>query len=310
MVLKGKTMLFYNKSRLILLSIVLIIIYYTGSTVALSQSSTDSSSSSLCCLAICVGLLALIIVFMYNKNQSKKTELQNIAKLVESKDLAGIEPLVNQLDSYDANIRNNAAVSLQNYGIENIEPILASIIKNRNNDIRATTSPKRPVDINVIVKKNVAKEISYNLVTVDFAPETINSLVPLLSSNKIGVRNAITNVLLEFNSAAVEPLILTLNSPDKMTLNSPDKNIRANSLNILGKINDIRSVEPIMKALKDENIDVRNAAAEAIKGFNISAIPKERETIREIVKMPCKYCGTLVEITATKCPSCGAPFKP
>jgi len=35
----------------------------------------------------------------------------------------------------------------------------------------------------------------------------------------------------------------------------------------------------------------------------------EKETIKEIVKIPCSYCGTLVENTASKCPSCGAPFK-
>jgi Zn finger protein HypA/HybF involved in hydrogenase expression len=32
---------------------------------------------------------------------------------------------------------------------------------------------------------------------------------------------------------------------------------------------------------------------------------------KEIVKIPCKYCGALIEITggATKCPNCGAPVK-
>jgi hypothetical protein len=32
---------------------------------------------------------------------------------------------------------------------------------------------------------------------------------------------------------------------------------------------------------------------------------------REVIKVPCKYCGALVELTAdaNKCPSCGAPLK-
>ncbi len=32
---------------------------------------------------------------------------------------------------------------------------------------------------------------------------------------------------------------------------------------------------------------------------------------KEVVKVPCKYCGTLMELTAgiSKCPSCGAPIK-
>jgi len=31
-----------------------------------------------------------------------------------------------------------------------------------------------------------------------------------------------------------------------------------------------------------------------------------KEVIREIVKVPCKYCGTLNEITEKKCSNCGA----
>jgi len=31
----------------------------------------------------------------------------------------------------------------------------------------------------------------------------------------------------------------------------------------------------------------------------------ERVVVREIVKIPCKYCGSLVEQTASSCPNCG-----
>lgn len=33
-----------------------------------------------------------------------------------------------------------------------------------------------------------------------------------------------------------------------------------------------------------------------------------KEVIREIIKIPCEYCGTLNEITLRNCPSCGAPI--
>jgi len=36
---------------------------------------------------------------------------------------------------------------------------------------------------------------------------------------------------------------------------------------------------------------------------------REKEIIREIVKIPCKYCGTLVDQNAVRCPSCNAPLK-
>lgn len=35
---------------------------------------------------------------------------------------------------------------------------------------------------------------------------------------------------------------------------------------------------------------------------------KVKEIIREIVKVPCKYCGNLNEITSSKCQTCGAPM--
>jgi tetratricopeptide (TPR) repeat protein len=31
--------------------------------------------------------------------------------------------------------------------------------------------------------------------------------------------------------------------------------------------------------------------------------------VREIVRIPCQYCGTLVDITRTTCQSCGAPLR-
>lgn len=38
-----------------------------------------------------------------------------------------------------------------------------------------------------------------------------------------------------------------------------------------------------------------------------NSVYKEKEIItREIVRIPCTYCGTLINQTDTKCPSCGA----
>ncbi|MCI4320338.1 MAG: hypothetical protein L3K23_09475 [Thermoplasmata archaeon] len=34
-----------------------------------------------------------------------------------------------------------------------------------------------------------------------------------------------------------------------------------------------------------------------------------REIVREVVKVPCRYCGTLFELTDLKCPGCGASRK-
>jgi len=38
-------------------------------------------------------------------------------------------------------------------------------------------------------------------------------------------------------------------------------------------------------------------------------VTTHREVIREIVKVPCKNCGTRVEWTAARCPNCSAPVR-
>jgi hypothetical protein len=43
--------------------------------------------------------------------------------------------------------------------------------------------------------------------------------------------------------------------------------------------------------------------------FGSESITREKEIVKEIVKVPCRYCGTLTEITAAKCDNCGAPLK-
>jgi rubrerythrin len=37
-----------------------------------------------------------------------------------------------------------------------------------------------------------------------------------------------------------------------------------------------------------------------------SPVIREKEIVREIVMIPCKYCGTLMPQTETVCPNCGA----
>lgn len=231
---------------------------------------------------------------------SQNSTLQFIKTLGESKDPSRIDQLVRFLNGSNTAIQNGAAIALQEYGLSFIGPILASIIKQQRNNIRAATSPKRPVDINVVATYD-AKSSPIGTVMVDLGSSTISSLIPLLNSDDKALKDTVKRVFLEFGTVAVEPLIIELKNPDK--------NIRLNALYILGEIKDIRAAEVVMNALRDEDVDIRNAAASAIKGFNITTVPKERETIREIVKIPCSYCGSLVEITATKCPTCGAPLK-
>jgi hypothetical protein len=36
---------------------------------------------------------------------------------------------------------------------------------------------------------------------------------------------------------------------------------------------------------------------------------KEKVIIKEVVMIPCSYCGALTPLTALFCPNCGAPHK-
>jgi rubrerythrin len=54
----------------------------------------------------------------------------------------------------------------------------------------------------------------------------------------------------------------------------------------------------------------RPASSDSFR-ITFSAMPeqvvREREIIREIVKIPCRHCGSLIENTSVRCPFCDAP---
>ena len=56
--------------------------------------------------------------------------------------------------------------------------------------------------------------------------------------------------------------------------------------------------------------DMLELAKWSLKSVSASTITTQKEVIKEIVKVPCEYCRTLVEVTQTNCPSCGAPLRP
>ena len=74
--------------------------------------------------------------------------------------------------------------------------------------------------------------------------------------------------------------------------------------------------------LKDMNADAVGAAIEGAKSIRRQALQaaappavtlaptvvREKETIREIVKVPCRYCNQLNLMNSAKCGGCGAPL--
>jgi len=125
--------------------------------------------------------------------------------------------------------------------------------------------------------------------------------------------NADSPQIVEQGQYVIKYIGITIVEPLIQLYNNPDDEIRAGTILLLSVLDDVRSYDTIRKALSDESPEVRNVAAMVIKTLDIPLeyVNKEtiqKETIREIVKMPCKYCGTYIENTATYCPSCGAPL--
>lgn len=60
------------------------------------------------------------------------------------------------------------------------------------------------------------------------------------------------------------------------------------------------------------SIDYCTALGQYLQSLPPKEKTREREVIikeREIVSIPCPYCGTLVSLTERKCPNCGAYIK-
>lgn len=163
----------------------------------------------------------------------------------------------------------------------------------------------------------------------------VNPLINALNDKEFLVRSKAVEALGKIGDySAVKPLLRMLNDRDKgvrniafetlcdyrfvealiSVLNETERDTRINAIKILEKVDDVRTVEPIMKMVYDPDAEIRNTAALALKNKNIRIVPLDvpvvKETIREIVKIPCKYCGTLILNTSVKCPSCGAPLNP
>jgi len=51
---------------------------------------------------------------------------------------------------------------------------------------------------------------------------------------------------------------------------------------------------------------VSNAAELQVVQPTAQAVVKEKEIVRQVVMIPCKYCGALMDQLATVCPNCGA----
>lgn len=70
----------------------------------------------------------------------------------------------------------------------------------------------------------------------------------------------------------------------------------------------LKLVNGLMSQIKETTVGAALGGAEPTQSGPLGGVVI-KETVKEIVKIPCRYCGNLVVNTDSKCPSCGAPLR-
>ncbi len=245
------------------------------------------------------------------------------ATVIEECGEAAIEPLLVHLPNqgyYKINVMRNAT-----------KPISICVgTAGNNTHISVDLSPQIiPSLIRCLaLPKNSAYYGAVSLIK-EFTTVSVVPLIGALTDPDPNIRSSAASILGTLSDIrAIEPLIAALRDNDQ--------DVRLEAVRSLDCFDDPRTIGPLKELLKDPSRDVQSAALSALGDFSteLTGLPKtpskpdryndsegggdevpsesvvrEREIIREIVKVPCKYCGTLVEITKSSCQSCGAPFK-
>jgi len=173
--------------------------------------------------------------------------------LGEIGDLSAIEPLVKMLQQYeDPFVRKETVVALGQIGGLRVFQVLIDLLQAAG-EKESLYFPAwyDPVYCENIVTAVVDALIQYNSAAVD-------PLIDLLGGSHNDMqRRAIVRVLAKVgDERALESLLLLLQDSDQVT--------RRWAVTGLGKLADVRAVEPLMTALKDSDSVVRENAAEAL----------------------------------------------
>jgi DNA-directed RNA polymerase subunit RPC12/RpoP len=88
------------------------------------------------------------------------------------------------------------------------------------------------------------------------------------------------------------PISINVPAAGRLTFHSVDQNVAWS----------LKSVIAI-----DGRPDVTSTTIEVqVSPQSAQPVIREKEILREIVMIPCKYCGALMQQTETVCPNCGA----
>lgn len=215
------------------------------------------------------------------KSKDPTTRLLAAEKLGEQKDVRAVEPLAFALRDENKFVRKAAAEALERIGdARAVEPLVAALSDDKSSvrlpaaealgqigDARAVEPLVAALsDSARVVRESAAEalgDIDPNWEKSDAARSAVQELLKALEDRDRDVRWWAAGLLGKIGDLrALEPLIHALQDDDWL--------VRCSTAEALGRIGDSRAVEPLIDALHDEDSSVRWATVEALGGLGDS----------------------------------------
>ncbi|NQT80100.1 MAG: HEAT repeat domain-containing protein [Candidatus Aminicenantes bacterium] len=185
------------------------------------------------------------------KDEDKDVRQFSVEVLAYMKDPRAIGPLINDLKDKDLIVRTNAEKALVNIGDQAVEPLIVAL-----------------KDENSVVRRYVAEALG------EIGDQrAVEPLIVALKDEDRPVRTNAKNALVSIGEPAVGSLITILEGVDYDVYD-----VRSFACWALGRIKDVRSIEPLINALKDKYERVRmnaSLALEKITGENFGQNHKQ-----------------------------------
>ena len=183
--------------------------------------------------------------------------------LGEIKDNRAIDPLIRALKDNDSDVRKEAAKALGEIKDEKAIGPLTLALGDSNEHVRLRVAEalgkigKTPVELLIQALKDINSRVRFG------AAEALDKIGWQPKDDAERIQYLIAkhewNELVTFGELAVEPLIRTLEYENRYTVYT-----RKEAAKALGQIKDKRAVEPLCRALKDEIVEVRKEAINAL----------------------------------------------
>jgi len=153
---------------------------------------------------------------------------------------SAVKPLLAVLEAENVNIRKGAARTLGRIGeYQAVEPLINILKEDSDSNVRKSAA---------IALGDIGN------------PQAVEPLIDALDDVNRGVQQRSVNALKHIGNPAIEQLITALKQ-------NKTSDVRKCAAHILGDISDIKSIEPLIEALKDYNNDVRIEAETSLKSI-------------------------------------------